>query len=152
MVDQYEKKTHRASDIGWLRFSEELEPFFARVFRFIIDINSEYYKYDIELNSPSDIIFQVTKYNANEYYDWHMDIGEGEIYRRKLSFVLQLTSDNDHVGGGLEFFMGREKKISILNSQGAASIFPSWMYHRALPVEKGTRLSLVTWILGSPFK
>ena len=36
--------------------------------------------------------------------------------------------------------------------QGALIAFPSYTLHEVMPVTKGERNSLVTWVTGKPFK
>ena len=37
-------------------------------------------------------------------------------------------------------------------AQGTAIFFPSYMEHAVVPVTKGTRYSLVCWVLGPNFR
>ena len=112
---------------------------------------------------------QFTKYNKGQYYDWHCDSWDKPYdetahknYRgrvRKLSVTLNLSDSNDYEGGDLQFdFRNKDpdKPANILTaketkSKGSLIIFPSDVWHRVLPVTKGTRYSLVMWCLGKPF-
>lgn len=77
---------------------------------------------------------------------------------RKLSMTLNLTDPKEYEGGDLMFDMGehspddRHFKSNNIKERGSLTIFPSFMYHQVTPVTKGTRHSLVCWILGEPFK
>jgi PKHD-type hydroxylase len=44
--------------------------------------------------------------------------------------------------------MARESDNRIALGQGDALIFPSFIMHRALPVQSGTRWTLVSWLTG----
>ena len=55
---------------------------------------------------------------------------------------------NDDYEGGEFIVTDKEYKPS----KGSAIVFPSYMYHQVTPVTRGTRYSLVNWIIGYPFK
>jgi PKHD-type hydroxylase len=114
---------------------------------------------------------QFTKYNLNQYYDWHCDShsdpynkpntpSHGKI--RKLSMTCQLTDGSEYEGGELEFDYRHYNPVMRDESQhkiqckeilpkGSIVVFPSFVWHRVKPVTKGVRYSLVAWNLGRPF-
>ena len=107
---------------------------------------------------------QFTKYDVGQYYEWHPDQHHysypeddtNENMRgkfRKLSSTLLLNDPSEFEGGDLEFHfnMKETEKATMLNRKGSIVVFPSFVYHRVLPVTKGTRYSLVSWNLGAPF-
>jgi len=77
---------------------------------------------------------------------------------RKLSFTLNLVDGDEYAGGDLKFDYGphsdgeRFNTCTEIRPQGSAIVFPSYMYHQVTPVTKGTRYSLVNWIIGNPFR
>ena len=77
---------------------------------------------------------------------------------RKLSVTINLNAPGDYEGGNLEFDHGphssqeRYKELTEIKPQGSLVVFPSYVYHRVLPVTKGKRKSLVLWCIGRPFK
>ena len=77
---------------------------------------------------------------------------------RKLSMTLNLSDPSDYEGGYLMFDLGehqpdsKNNKMEEIKKRGSLIIFPSFLYHQVSPVTKGTRHSLVCWILGAPFK
>lgn len=113
---------------------------------------------------------QFTKYNLNQYYDWHCDSWDkpynkpgssmhGKI--RKLSVTCQLTDCSEYEGGELEFDFRNQEPLKRKNNnfftvnpqkKGSIIVFPSFVWHRVKPVTKGVRYSLVLWNLGYPFK
>ena len=111
---------------------------------------------------------QFTKYNKNQYYDWHCDSWEkpyengdtkGKI--RKLSVTVSLSEGGKaYTGGELEFDFRNndpDKKTNIrkckeILPKGSLVVFPSFVWHRVCPVKKGSRYSLVVWNLGAPYK
>lgn len=92
---------------------------------------------------------QVATYSVGNYYDWHIDLGPGKNSSRKLSLSLRLSDPNDYEGGDLEFTNIKKKTSQEI---GTLIAFPSFMMHRATPVAKGTRKSLVSWISGDPLR
>jgi len=120
---------------------------------------------------------QFTKYGLNQYYNWHQD-GSPECYPndhrfigyrnkyRKLSTVIALSDGSDYKGGDFEMDL-RDKPmkdikdikdvrriitIKELRKKGTIIVFPSFVWHRVKPVLSGTRYSLVSWTIGSPWK
>jgi PKHD-type hydroxylase len=106
---------------------------------------------------------QFTKYNLNQYYDWHCDSLDKDKERvRKISVTCQLNDPCEYEGGELEFdqrnYHPDERdvnkhliKCSDLK-KGSVIVFPSYVWHRVKPVTKGVRYSLVVWNCGKAFK
>lgn len=94
--------------------------------------------------------FQLGRYAEGEFYDWHADLGADVSAFRKLSLVVQLTPPADYDGGELEFFPA---SIQAPRERGIVIVFASYMPHRVLPVTRGTRWSIASWIAGErPFR
>jgi Rps23 Pro-64 3,4-dihydroxylase Tpa1-like proline 4-hydroxylase len=89
---------------------------------------------------------QLTRYTPGQHYDWHMDLGAGAMSLRKLSIVAELAGAE--AGGGLEIFHGEERNNRVQLRAGDVAVFPSFVMHRAVHVVRGTRWSLVMWLLG----
>jgi PKHD-type hydroxylase len=87
----------------------------------------------------------------SKYDDW-----VGKV--RKISMTLNLTEPEKYSGGNLKFDFGphnhdfRYFECTESRKQGSLIFFPSFVYHTVTPVTKGTRYSLVMWVLGKPFK
>lgn len=76
---------------------------------------------------------------------------------RKLSMSINLSPPNSYEGGDfeIEYSEGhyREKRtISDMKNQGSVIVFPSFTPHCVMPITKGTRYSIVVWMLGEPWK
>ena len=77
---------------------------------------------------------------------------------RKISLTINLNEPGDYEGGNLKFDFGphaendRYHLCEEIRPQGSLVCFPSFVHHQVTPVEKGTRYSLVLWILGRPFR
>jgi PKHD-type hydroxylase len=74
---------------------------------------------------------------------------------------MSLSDPKAYKGGALEFYIPNPEKKSIqeqsvicheIEKKGSVVVFPSFMWHRVLPVTKGTRYSLVMWTLGQNYK
>jgi len=104
--------------------------------------------------------FQFTKYEGTQkqHYDWHTDSGEVDSgnLTRKISASLMLVNDDYYEGGEFEICLPNPKKNKIVNiklkQKGTMIFFPSFVWHRVVPVTKGTRYSLVCWNKGKTFK
>lgn len=107
---------------------------------------NESLQFDIDM---FDEMLQITRYEEGQQYKWHVDIGSGEMAKRKISLVTHLTDPMHFEGGELEFF---NFKKEVDKQQGSTTAFPSFELHRARPVKSGIRYSLVTWVNGRPFR
>lgn len=85
--------------------------------------------------------FNFIKYNKGQHFQYHHD--HGFSYNCTVSLVAYLN--DDYEGGGLHF---SQQNIMYTPKAGDVVIFPStYMYpHRAMPVENGTKYSLVTML------
>jgi PKHD-type hydroxylase len=137
---------HRTSTIRWFNVNREPD-IVARIMEFVRSSNRTNFGVDIE--APFEI--QFTEYHATNkgHYDWHQDVWfeSPRPYARKLSVVVQLSDPADYAGGEFEFF-GIPNPAANFAPRGSILIFPSFLQHRVLPVSKGIRRSLVTWIEG----
>jgi len=95
---------------------------------------------------------QLGRYDGSDrgFYDWHTDFA-GVRPLRKLSISIQLSRPEDYDGGDLELMYGTEPQ-KLDRERGAFIVFPSFLLHRVTPVTRGTRWSLVAWILGTRWR
>jgi PKHD-type hydroxylase len=107
--------------------------------------------FDVDVTSVETNV-QVARYDSAEsgFYDWHFDFGPAKPLR-KLSISVQLSNSEDYDGGDLELLYGNVP-TKLDRTRGAFIIFPSFMLHRVTPVTRGTRWSLVAWILGTRWR
>lgn len=141
-----ETRKSRKSTIRWLKDDPATKWLYARVTAIFQSVNE---KYQFDLRGFADAI-QLAHYELGDYYDWHMDIGKGQSSLRKISLSIQLSDPATYDGGDLEFFGMPE--FQCPRGQGTAITFPTFLPHRVTPVTRGTRLSLVAWISGPPFR
>jgi PKHD-type hydroxylase len=133
----------RDSDLFWVPRTTQTDWIFERVRDVAAQYNSRYgFALSEELGQ-----LQLTRYARDQLYNWHMDLGPGTMSLRKITVVVELAAAG-YDGGGTEIFYGEGANNRIALSQGDALIFPSFIMHRALPVQRGTRWTLVSWLTG----
>ena len=133
----------RDSDLFWVPRMTETAWIFERIRDVATLYNS---RYGFGLSEEMGQL-QLTRYMAGQQYDWHMDLGGGAMSLRKISVVVELAGGG-YDGGGIEVFYGEGSGNRIALGQGDALVFPSLIMHRALPVQSGTRWTLVSWLTG----
>jgi PKHD-type hydroxylase len=133
----------RNSDLFWIARTAETDWIFDRVWQVAMLYNA---RYEFALSAEMGQL-QLTRYTKAQLYNWHMDLGEGEMSLRKISVVVELGAAQ-YEGGGIEVFHGEGTGNRIDLARGDVLIFPSFIMHRALPVQSGTRWTLVSWLTG----
>jgi PKHD-type hydroxylase len=141
-------KDVRNSKISWIYPTDNMDWAFRRCTDIITNLNDRFFKFDLYGFNEG---FQFTNYEApGGKYGCHIDkIMNGVI--RKLSISIQLTNPSEYEGG--ELYLYEDDKGTVMNKeQGTLIIFPSYILHEVMPVTKGERNSLVSWITGPSFK
>jgi PKHD-type hydroxylase len=142
-------KDVRDSKISWLYPVDGMDWVFRRVTDITLNLNERFFKFNLfGINEG----FQFTNYEApSGKYGKHVDRAMN-IPVRKLSISIQLTNPEEYEGGELKLYDGEEDGIIMNKEQGTLVIFPSYVLHEVMPVTKGIRNSLVTWVTGKQFK
>jgi len=138
----------RDSKICWLYPNDNMEWVFRRVTDVVLNLNERFFKFDVfGLNEG----FQFTNYIApSGKYGKHVDRSMNMAVR-KLSISIQLTDPEEYEGG--ELYLYDDDKGTLMDkTQGTLILFPSYVLHEVMPVTKGERNSLVTWVTGKQFK
>jgi PKHD-type hydroxylase len=138
----------RDSKISWLYPIDKIDWAFRRVTDITLNLNERFFNFDLfGLNEG----FQFTNYEApSGKYGKHVDRGMNMVVR-KLSISIQLTNPEEYEGG--ELYLYDDDKGTLMDkTQGTLIIFPSYVLHEVMPVTKGERNSLVTWVTGKQFK
>ena len=113
---------------------------------------------------------QYTVYGPGKFYSWHRDdtpseksmfaplsgagqrldlaINDSHDLCRKLSFSLLLSDPDEYEGGQFQMLGYHNKMYEVPQKKGLLVIFDSTTQHRVRPVKKGTRKSLVGWVVG----
>lgn len=121
---------------------------YERLSQACIQANTNRFKFDIQGFQTE---LQLANYSDNDFFEWHMDFGAGDISNRKLSISVQLSDESEYEGGDLQFMIN-QNIVSAPKEKGTAIIFPSFALHRVLPVTKGNRFSIVGWIAGPVYR
>ena len=151
----------RQNIIKWIEpaQNERAQQIWTQVDMIINQSAREYFGYDTWMGGTEAI--QYTEYNYNEesdikdHYGWHIDssLRTPMVFDRKISFSLQLTSDNEYKGCDLEFGIDvGVKDKEVFRQRGTLILFPSFLTHRVTPITGGTRKALVGWCRGPRFR
>ena len=163
-------KDKRNSKNAWIPTTHWTAGF---VWNYVERANRENFLYDIR-NIDGESM-QFTQYSEGEFYGWHNDAGISGHYKpvsvgnhcegraqdylnenlelvRKLSFVVQLSNSDDYEGGNLQLLGEDGKSYFAPRKRGTVIVFDSRTQHRVLKVTKGTRKSLVGWVVGARWK
>lgn len=117
-------------------------------------------RYGFDLTSFGEDL-QFTIYDEpGAFYSWHQDGLDGGVAGRKLSIVVQLSDPATYDGAEVQFFETADdyddEELAYFTetsrARGSALVFPSFEYHRVLPLRAGVRHSLVAWVSGPPFR
>lgn len=140
-------ENYRSSNIRWINkyeyFISALILYFAKeANRTALDM--DIYDYVTELQFTEYNEEYRGKYNIHHDVDWLSD----PISERKLSVVIQLSRPEDYEGGKFTFVSIPNPTDEQFKQRGSVLVFPSFFEHSVSEVTKGTRYSLVSWILG----
>jgi len=141
------------------------------VWHYVQRANRENFLYD--LTNIDGESLQYTVYGEGEYCGWHNDAGIDSFYKpismgnrghgqeklqdfvnencesvRKLSFSLLLSDPDTYQGGNLQLMTEAGKSYFAPRQRGSLILFDSRTQHRVQKVKKGTRKSLVGWVVG----
>jgi PKHD-type hydroxylase len=149
VMSTVEGRSVRDSDIFWIPRAADTDWIFSRVWDSVSQYNATYgFELAEEMGQA-----QLTRYQPGQHYEWHMDLGAGRPSLRKITAVVELTSRASREGGGIEIFYGQSIENRLDLDIGDIVLFPSFVMHRAVMVESGTRWSLVFWLNGTrPFR
>jgi PKHD-type hydroxylase len=139
----------RRSQVVMLGTEAKYRWLYERVWAAALQCNRQFFGVDIAGVEPN---IQLARYDSSDrgFYDWHTDFA-GIRPLRKISVSVQLSRGEDYEGGDLELlYSGQPQRLD--RARGAFIVFPSFMLHRVAPVTRGTRWSLVAWILGARWR
>lgn len=139
----------RRSQVVFLGLEDRYRWLYERIWAAAQECNRMFFGVDI---SAVEGNIQLARYDSSDqgFYDWHTDFA-GYRPLRKISISIQLARAEDYEGGDLElWFSNRPQRAE--RERGALIAFPSFVLHRVTPVTRGTRWSLVAWILGNRWR
>ena len=139
----------RRSQVLFLGTEPKYRWLYERVWAAAQECNRLFFNVEISGVEPN---IQFARYDSSDqgFYDWHTDFS-GFRPLRKISISVQLSRPEDYDGGDLELlFANRPEQVE--KARGAFIAFPSFVLHRVTPVTRGTRWSLVAWVLGTRWR
>jgi predicted 2-oxoglutarate/Fe(II)-dependent dioxygenase YbiX len=139
----------RRSQVVMLGLEERYAWLYERLWSAAQECNRLFFCVDI---AGVETNVQLARYDSASlgFYDWHTDFA-GIRPLRKISISIQLSRAEDYDGGDLELMYGIQPQ-KLDRKRGTLIAFPSFMLHRVTPVTRGTRWSLVAWILGARWR
>ena len=139
----------RRSQIVFLGVEERYRWLYERIWAAARECNRQFFAVDIQTVEPN---LQLGRYDSSDqgHYTWHTDFADFRPLR-KISISVQLSRPEDYEGGDLELLYSNSPR-KLERTRGAFIAFPSFMLHRVTPVTRGTRWSLVAWILGTRWR
>ena len=92
-----------------------------------------------------DMGYNLQRYQAGEYYHWHIDGGSHEFSQRQL-VALWYLNDVEGPGGETEFLY---QDIKVRPETGKLVLFPPfWTHeHRAARLQTGVKYIATTWVV-----
>lgn len=151
-TDPTEVEKIRKSKVKFHSMDDETSWIFYRFNDVIEKLNARFYNYN--LNGYERIQYTVYDGENGGKYDWHQDMPHGTSTvtpTRKLSVIMNLSNPSeDYDGGEFQIMLGTEPETVPL-PRGRIIAFPSYILHRVAPLIKGTRRSLVIWVIGPKF-
>jgi len=152
-----DKGNYRISDINWIHISNDTAWIFDKLNPTLEKMNDDHFQYN--LTGYDHIQYSTYSAEKNGRYDWHMDMAFNLLpaqqpENRKMSVSLMLNQEGlDFEGGEFEVNGSSERRAEkVMLNKGQLVMFPSFLIHRVAPVTKGTRKSLVIWVLGPKLK
>ncbi len=118
---------------------------FDKLRRAVDKANKAYWRYNGKLSVSGEIY----RYTRGDFFDWHMDLGDGDIAKRKITTLIQLSNPKDYGGGNLELFANETHTAGT--RRGTLLIYPSYIMHRVTKVTRGVRYSIGGEVVGKPF-
>lgn len=104
----------------------------------------EAFPYFANMGRFQDMGYNLQRYQAGEYYHWHVDSDNLTLASRQL-VALWYLNDVASPGGETEFL---HQGVKVQPEKGKLVLFPPfWTHeHRAVTVEKGVKYIATTWI------
>jgi len=124
---------------GWEDIDQAL---FQSMGKAILEFREKY----IYFKGPfKDMGYNLQRYEAGEYYHWHIDGGSHDFSQRQLVAIWYLN-DVEGPGGETEFLFQDTK---IKPEKGKLILFPPfWTHeHRAVQLKKGVKYIATTWVV-----
>ena len=130
---------------GWIHRDDKSDWLFKEIIHCVNEVNNRTLKFDLQDGEIESL--QYLEYGPFQFYNQHVDNGSDNVAARKYSVSIQLSDENDYVGGNLTI-RGEGQSRYAPRGRGSIAIFPSHLLHQARPVWIGKRKVIVAWIRG----
>lgn len=144
------EKNVRDSKVGFLTIDQQTEWIWQRLGGIVPRANYDLFLYDIE--AIQSLQYTIYSAKSKQFYDWHLDSSAIYLdYTRKISGTILLSDPDEYEGGEFEIINkggNPEQSDKFKPNKGDIVFFASHMPHKVHPVTKGTRKSLVFWVVG----
>lgn len=119
-----------------------MKKFDDKIFEGVSKVIQKYSEIHPSFSISIDTGYQMLRYDQGQYYIQHVD--NYVHHQRSVSCSIQLNDNYD--GGEFALF---DREMLIRAKKGSAIVFPSnFMFpHEIMPVQKGTRYSIITWLV-----
>jgi PKHD-type hydroxylase len=99
---------------------------------------------------------QYATYEPGQHYDWHIDtfflsLPEKSSTDRKVTVVCLMNDVSEFEEGELQIGIGGSD-YTVPLEKGSIVAFPSFLYHRVIPIKSGVRKSSTMWLSGPRFR
>jgi PKHD-type hydroxylase len=140
----------RDSKVAFIPVDQQTEWIWQRLAGIIPRANYDLFLYDID--SIQSLQYTIYSSKSKQFYDWHTDSGGMYMdYVRKISGTILLTDPDEYEGGEFEIINKGGNPAAadkFKPNKGDVVLFASHMPHKVHPITKGTRKSLVFWVVG----
>lgn len=132
----------RNCTISWVPKFEEYGWIYSDMEK-VFNEAADFFMFDIQEMQQ----LQYTTYYPLNYYRKHTDNGNNleKVKNRKLTMSVNLSPPGSYTGGRLRIWA--KGKRGPTKAQGVATVFPSFLIHKATTVWRGTRKALVAWAI-----
>jgi hypothetical protein len=138
---EFERQSHYQSRL--LPFEPSSQWLFDRLNQIIYSVNQEFFQFEITSLAATQLVVM----EAGDRLDWHLELGDGEFAKRKLTLLLFLSEPHFLSGGRMDF--GSTPEPPRVQSPGSIFIFPAYMMTQIQPVQAGQLCFLQTWAQGA---
>lgn len=139
----------RDSKVAFLPIDAKTDWIWQRFAGIVPKVNYDLFLKDVEC--IQSLQYTIYTHRDKQFYDWHVDaFPHYEDMSRKISGVMLLSDPEEYEGGEFEIVNtpNPEHTSKFKPKKGDIVFFSSTMPHKVHPVTKGTRRSLVLWVLG----
>lgn len=111
------------------------------IFEVVGKISKKYQELHPECHVVTDSGYDLLKYDEGQFYVQHTD----SFFQSPRSLSCSILINDEYEGGQFAFF---DREMMITGKKGSCIVFPSnFMFpHEIMPVTKGTRYSIITWL------